>query len=156
MKRTHSKNSIFLMEIILNVLLFCFFLVIGLQFFLRTHTITKETQELHQAVTSCENAASAFESGDGTLSPLLDTYRYRVNLGNQVLIYLNSDFNECKKSQASYYIRANYTPDSNDTLSKAEFTCYTISEAQLYTLTACNYRQLHAPLKGFRSKEVFE
>lgn len=155
MKRTHSKNSIFMMEIILNVLLFCFFLVVGLQFFIRTHTITKETKELHQAVTSCENAASVFESGDGTLSPLLDTYRYRVNLGNQVLIYLDSDFNECRKKHAAYYITANITPDSNDTLSKVAFTCYTISATPLYTLTACHYRQLHAPLKGFRQKEVF-
>ena len=97
MKRTHSKNSLFLMEIILNLLLFSVLLVVGLQFFIHAHTRTEETTQLHQAVSSCASVAAVFERGDGTLNDLLETYRYSINLDDKIIIYLNSDFNECKR-----------------------------------------------------------
>ena len=51
MRKIHSKNSIFLLEILLNVLLFSFLLMIGLQFFIHAHVKTRETSQLYQAVT---------------------------------------------------------------------------------------------------------
>ena len=94
MKRTHSKNSLFLMEIILNLLLFTVLLVVGLQFFIHAHTRTEETTQLHQAVSSCASVAAVFERGDGSLDDLLTTYRYSVNLDDKIVIYLDTDFNE--------------------------------------------------------------
>ena len=90
MKHTHSKNSLFLMEIILNLLLFSVLLVVGLQFFIHAHTRTEETTQLHQAVSSCASVAAVFERGDGTLNDLLETYRYSINLDDKIIIYLNS------------------------------------------------------------------
>ena len=58
MKHTHSKNSLFLMEIILNLLLFSVLLVVGLQFFIHAHTRTEETTQLHQAVSSCASVTA--------------------------------------------------------------------------------------------------
>lgn len=154
MKHIHSKNSIFLMEIILNTLLFSSLLVVGLQFFIRTHTLTNETVQLHQAVASCESVAAVFENGNGTLNDLLDTYPYSVNLDHHVLIYLDENFNECRKEEASYYISAALTEDSNIRLSKLDLTCYTQSAAPIYTLTACHYTQIRISCTGSFKKEV--
>jgi hypothetical protein len=154
MKQSHSQNSIFLMEIILNVLLFSILLVVGLQFFIHSHTLTEKTQQLHQAVSGCESVAAVFESGDGNLDDLVDTYQYSVNLHSQVLIYLDSNFNECQKQNACYYISASLSSDSTDTLEKATITCYTIDATQLYTLRVCHYTPLQARNETLTRQEV--
>lgn len=154
MKRVHSKNSIFLMEIILNILLFSALLVVGLQLFMRAHKLTEKTMQLHQAVACCENAAAVFESGNGTLNDLLAAYRYSANLDHHVLIYLDENFNECRKKDASYYISAALTEDSESRLSKLTLTCYTVSSTPIYTLTACHYTQLQAAYRDCSTKEV--
>lgn len=152
MKRIHSKNSIFLMEIILNILLFCVLVIIGLQFFMRAHRLTEDTSSLHNAVTICNNTAAIFESGDGTLDELLATYEYRVNLDDRVIIYLNEDFENCEKEQSRYFITAALSEDSTDRMSKLNITCYDETQNPIYSLTACNYRQ--RSLSAYPAKEV--
>lgn len=142
MKRLHSKNSIFLMEIILNVLLFSVLLTVGLQFFIRAHVKTRETSQLHQAVTSCESAAAVFQSGDGSFTSLLQTYHYSANLDDHIRIYLDRNFESCPKKAAVYTITVAFDDAvSEDGLSAAVFTCSTISGEKLYRLKAYNYVQ---------------
>ena len=144
MKRTHSKNSLFLMEIILNLLLFSVLLVVGLQFFIHAHTRPEETTQLHQAVSSCASVAAVFERGDGSLDDLLETYRYSVNLDDKIVIYLDTDFNECKRKKATYFLTVSLATGSSDTLSKASIVCSDSDAQVLYQLTACHYNQLKA------------
>ena len=144
MKQTHSKNSLFLMEILLNILLFSVLLVVGLQFFGKTHTLTQKTQQLHAAVTSCSNVASIFESGDGTAADILSVYPYSVNLDNKVIVYLDKNFNDCKKGQARYYITAKLNQSGNDPLATLTIRCRTIDQKELlYELKASHYTPLH-------------
>ena len=144
MKNKHAKSSIFLMEIILNILLFSVLVVIGLQFFMRTHSLTRQTSELHQAVTSCESVAAVFENGDGTLDALTESYHFSVDLDNRVLIYLDENFSECRKEEAHYYITVSLADVSTPALTKATLACCNRSGEMLYTLTACHYQQLRA------------
>ncbi len=133
MKRTHSRTSIFLMEIILNLLLFSILLIVGLQFFIRTHTLTEETSQLHQAVAGCKSVASAFENGSGSRNDFLELYHYSVNLDNKTLLFLDSGFQECQKQDASYYIT------KTEGLKKAHITCSSADHRVIYSLTACHY-----------------
>lgn len=144
MKHTHSKNSLFLMEILLNILLFSVFLVVSLQFFSRTHALTQETRQLHQAVTSCTNVASIFESGDGSTADILMLYPYSVNLDDKVIVYLDKNFNDCKKGQAQYYITAQLSDKSNKQFSELIIRCSTIDRKLIYELNAYHYNQLRA------------
>lgn len=145
MNQTHSKNSLFLMEILLNILLFSVLLVVGLQFFGKTHTLTAKTRELHQAVTSCTNVASVFETGDGTLADILTIYPYGVNLDDKIIIYLDRNFNDCKKGQAKYYITAKLDKGSNAQLATITIRCRTMDTKHLlYDLNASHYNPLHA------------
>jgi type II secretory pathway pseudopilin PulG len=142
MKRIHSSSSVFLMEILLNILLFSLMLVIGLQFFLKAHSQTVQTKALHQAVTTCENIAALFQNGDGTLDDLAVNCSHSIQLNGQLQIYLDDDFAFCQKQDASYYITA--TPDADDgsTLSRLEITCYTQAQEEIFSLTACRYTPL--------------
>lgn len=155
MKQTHSKNSLFLMEILLNILLFSVLLVVGLQFFSKTHTLTQKTGQLHAAVTSCSNIAAVFEAGDGTTADLLALYPYSVNLDNKVIIYLDKDFNECKKGQAKYYITAKQNKSNNTQLASLTIRCHTMEHGKelIYELNATHYTPLRAA-KDTRTKGV--
>lgn len=153
MKHTHSKNSLFLMEILLNILLFSVLLVVSLQFFSRTHKLTKETAQLHQAVSSCTNVASIFSSGDGTTADILAVYPYSVKLNDNVMIYLDKNFNDCKKKQAQYYITAKLSDDSTDQFSKLIIQCRTMDRNLIYELSTCHYNQLYAQ-PGLKHKGV--
>ena len=128
------------MEIILNVLLFSVLLTIGLQFFVKAHKLTEKTTELHHAVICCESAASIFQAGDGTLSPLLSTYHYSADLNNQVLIYLDDAFNACPKKRAVYTITAALDDNYREKLlSAVTLTCNKADGTRLYSLRACHF-----------------
>lgn len=138
-----QKNHLFLLEIILNILLFSILLSVCLQFFSKTYRLTKETTDLHRAVTSCTNAASIFESGDGTLTPLLSQYKHADQKDTSVLIYLDQNFLECLKQDAVYSVTVCLLPEDSTSsrLSRAQITCYRDSE-ELYSITACQYTPL--------------
>lgn len=154
MKRMHSKNSIFLMEILLNVLLFSILLTIGLQFFISAHLKTQATSELYQAVASCENAASVFQSGDGTLAPLLQTYHYSANLENRVLIYLDKNFNTCRKKAAEYTLTATLDSSDPENLSRITIVCRNSDGTSLYRLHASTYRQQSIPVSSVKNRNA--
>jgi hypothetical protein len=138
------------MEIILNVLLFCVMLVIGLQFFIQSHNLTAKTVELHRAVAGCESVASLFQNGDGTLEELSEEISYSTGHKGWIRIYLDDNFVFCKKEESSYYITAKLYSGGEDALSKLKITCYDSDDEEIYSLTACRY----SPLKGSTAKEV--
>lgn len=142
MKSTHSKSSLFLMEILLNIVLFSVLVIIGMQFFVHTHTLTNKTRQLHLAVNSCTNVASVFEAGDGTLENILKVYPYSVNMDNKIVIYLDKNFNDCKKGQAQYYITARLSADSTKQLPHLILHCRSTDQELLYELNVSHYRQL--------------
>lgn len=144
MNKTNAhRNHLFLLEILLNILLFSILLSVCLQFFSKTYRLTSETTDLHRAVTTCTNAASIFESGDGTLTPLLSQYEHADQKGESVLIYLDQDFLECSKKDAVYSVTVCLLPEdsASSRLSRAQITCYRDSE-ELYSITACRYMPL--------------
>lgn len=151
MKHTHSKNSLFLLELILNLLLFVLLMIVSLQLVIRAHTLTNETRNLHQAVTCCASAASVFESGDGTLDDFLEHYRCSVNQNSRIIIYLDADFEECPFAEAAYYLTVTVT-GGDDAVDRATITCLTMQDEPIYSLTACHYGQRR--LAGTPGKEV--
>jgi hypothetical protein len=154
MRHVHSSSSIFLMEIILNILLFSVMLVVGLQFFLQAHTQTAQTKALHQAVTSCESVAALFQSGDGTLEGLTASCPYSTKQNGQVRIYLDDAFQFCEQADASYYMTAELSSAKGSALARLRIVCYTGDREELYALTACHYTPIHSVRANAPAKEV--
>ena len=140
-KYTKSHSSIFLLELILNLIIFTVLLVIGLNFFLKAHNLSTKTTDLHRAVTECNNVATLFKSGDGSFDLLSKQYSDIIITDTQAHIYYNSDFCECSSSEASYTLTITITPcnyqiyDANIKFSKEDEIIYQINAVNRKPLT---------------------
>ena len=101
-----SKSGTFLMELIFNLLLFCFLCSCGLLFFSKSHNLTKDTTALHQAVSLTTSVASIYESGDGSLAYIKDFYPCVFVSEQEIQIYFDEEFAVCNAENAHYYIAA--------------------------------------------------
>lgn len=137
MKLQHSKSSIFLMEIILNILLFSILLTVCLQLFLRSDALSVKSKHLEHAVLCCSSIAETFQSTADGKSALLETYPDATNLDNGLLIYFDDSFGECHMSDASYkaIVELDY-----QTTSVINISFYSLNGTEaIYSLTASNY-----------------
>ena len=99
-----TKSSMFLMEILINILLFSLLCVCSLQFFMKAFTLTENTTTLHHAVTACNNVASIYETGSGKLDILWETYPYALHVDGHIMIYFDENYEECSREESIYYI----------------------------------------------------
>lgn len=146
----HSPNSIFLMELLFNILLFSILLMIGLQFFIKSHTLIQKTTELHYAVTLCSNVASIFENqkNTGSISDISVQFPYCTNMKDQTFIYFDRNFEECRKKHAAYYILVSPASETEYTnLSSANISFFSSDKTPVYSLTAYNYQSLTPSIK---------
>lgn len=139
-KYANSGSSLFLLELLLNLLLFSVLMVVGLNFFIKAHTITNNTNTLHRAVTACNNVATLYETGDGSLTDIKRHYSDSIVTDTQAYIYYDRDFNECNSSNYTYILLIEITDNSNN-LKNATINFSTESDT-LYTINVCNYQQL--------------
>ena len=147
MRFQRSKSSLFLMEIILNILLFSVLLVVGLQFFIKTHLLTRETFALQEAVTCSSNIASIYQSGDGSLDVVKEHYPNAVVVRDQLFIYFNENFSECSKEESSYSSTVSLLQSKN--INTVNITIYTKEHEELYSLDVS-----HLTLSSPSSQEV--
>lgn len=148
-KYGHSSSSLFLLEIILNILLFSVLLTTSLQIIMKAHTLTQKTSELHRAVTLCTNVANCFESGDGSLKSIREIYTSASTLGERVMIYFDNDFFECPKETATYAIEVSYSSDADlipARITGASITCTKETET-IYSIEAYYYAPLSPQAK---------
>lgn len=143
MKRQKSSgSSLFLMEIIVNILLFAILLCVCLQFFARSHKLTQTTTSLERAVTVCSNVASIYENGNGNLDCIALEYPNCVSFDDHMVIYLDENMLECDSHNNEYTLEVAFVDaDLNSNLKKITIQCQKDSET-LYEITVCNYRQL--------------
>ncbi len=63
-----SKNSLFLMELMLSILFFALTGAVCLQLFVKAHTLSQETINLNHSVTLSQNLADIFLAENGSLT----------------------------------------------------------------------------------------
>ncbi len=146
-----TKSSMFLMEILINILLFSVLCVCSLQFFMKALQLTEDTTTLHHAVTACSNVASIYEASNSSMEDLLSAYPNALHTANQIIIYYDENFSECQRDNAAYYIHVTNTQDDS---SKILITFYA-NEKVVYSITACHYNPLTpATVNANGNKEV--
>lgn len=132
----HSKSGLFLMELLINLLLFCLLCGCGLMFFIKSYNLTNDATALHQAVAITSSVAGIYETGDGSFAPLLEVYTDAAQEGKYLCIYLNEDFSPCTKEQTAYYIMVEQT---DNTTGKIRIDFYNSSGEVLYSIPAYYY-----------------
>lgn len=113
-KYRHSKSSLFLLEIMLNLLFFAVLVTICLQLFYKAHNLSKDTTVLHRAVTACTSIAEVYQSNLGKEDMLLTIFPEALFLSDAILIYFDSDFTPCSEFESTYRAILSNRPD--DTL----------------------------------------
>lgn len=139
-KYEHARSSLFLFELILSLLLFTVLVVIGLNFFIKSHVLTGKTSILHRAVTECNNVATLYETSNGSLKLIERQYPYSVVKNDRAIIYFDADFNECDSRSSSYLLLIQIA-DSHSSLNTATIS-FSNEKESLYEFEVCSYRQL--------------
>ena len=138
----HSKNRIFLLEITINLLLFTVLLIVGLLFFIKTHSLTEQTGVLHQAVNACNNVASVYEQERGNLSAVSSTFSGSICANDKLFSYMDNTYNPCEKDDALFKIIVSELPDSSSGVQKADIRFLKADNTEVYGITACIYNSL--------------
>ncbi len=134
-----SGSSLFLLEIMVNILLFSILLCVCLQFFIKAHNLTNETTKLERAVSVCANVASLYEAGDGSLSTLDEAYPNSVILDERMILFLDDNFLSCSKENSSYSVIISYS-NAVTALKGVHIAC--VEETNiLYEIDAMHYEQ---------------
>ncbi len=141
-KFEHSRNRILLLEITINILLFSALLIVGLLFFIKTHTLTGQTSMLHEAVNTCSNVASIYEQEDGSLDTISSMYPGSICADETLFIYLDAQYNSCDKDDLVYKIIVTCQSQSNLGMHKANIQFLSTDNREVYSITACSYTPL--------------
>lgn len=107
-----QSSSLFLMELILAILFFSITSAVCVQFFVKSHLLSKESKTLSQAVGECSGIAeiiSVSDSADAVASLLRDRYPDSDTgqaAGSPAAIYYDGSFSPCGEGDAVYTLEA--------------------------------------------------
>ncbi len=89
----HSKSSLFLMEVIIALLFFSLASTVCIRLFVKSHTLSQDTQNLNYAVTQSQNLAEAFLGTEGDMEQLKSLFHgSHLSNDNQLLTILEGDY----------------------------------------------------------------
>lgn len=132
----HSKSGLFLLELIINLLLFCVLCGCGLTFFMKSNHMAKNATSLHHAVRIVSSVAGIYETGDGGLTTLEHIYPEASLDGKDMTIYFNSNYQSCSPGSAVYTVTAKLSDTVCDRLC---VSFYDETGNMIYSLEACHY-----------------
>lgn len=131
-----SKSGLFLMELIINLLLFCLLCGSALLFFIRSRHLSEDAALLNHAVQITSSLAGIYETDEDGLSGITKAYPLIYNDGLNTILYLDSTLQPCKKEHSYCYITIVYA----DNITNSVNICfYDYEDLPLYTIRACRY-----------------
>ncbi len=96
------KSSIFLLEIMLNILFFAIVATICVQLFFKAHTLSQKAQTLHHAVTTCASIAEIYQSEQNGKEMVLSFFPNAIELDSTILFYFDKNYVPCNEIDSSY------------------------------------------------------
>ncbi len=134
-KYRHPKSSLFLMEIMINILFFAVLVTICLQLFFKAHNLSENTTSLHRAVTACTSIAEVYQSNHDGKEMILTVYPDAIALNTNILIYFDENYRPCKEVSATYRAVLDHTASPD-----ADITFYVQRTGEvLYSLEVSSY-----------------
>jgi len=149
-KYRHPKSSLFLMEIMVNILFFAVLVTICLQLFFKAHNLSESTSVLHHAVTTCTSIAEVYQSDHDGEKIVMTIYPDAIALNSNILIYFNENYLPCSETDCMYraVLEHRHSPESTITFYEQE------SGDIIYSMTLSSYMpQTLESLEGGASDE---
>ena len=141
-KQTSNRSGLLLMEIIIAILFFSVISAICLQLFVKSHMISRDTEELDSAVNQAVSTADIIPGTEDAGTVLREYYPHMKAEGSTLYIYYDKEFQPCTEADAAYYLKI----DKGDT--DSGITEYRLSVAEsgssshIYELDIVSYKQL--------------
>ncbi len=134
--RRQSKSGLFLMELLINLLLFCLLCGSTLLFFIKSRHLSENATLLNHAVQITSSLAGIYETDKDGLEGIGKAYPLTYTDNEHAVLYLDHNFQPCKKEQAYCHI----TMDCADSIINSMDICFYDYENQpLYSIRACKY-----------------
>lgn len=138
------SSSLFLMELIIAILFFSVFSAVCVQFFVKSHLLSNDSNALNHAVNECASIAEIINTSDD----LADSINMLKNLypdgiypdihtdttESDILICYDDSFQECAKDDAAYLLSLHITADGQMINADMHFAP-TDSESYIYELS---------------------
>lgn len=114
MNETHSKSSIMLLEIMINICFFAVLISICLVLLFRALRISNHSEDLNHSVTLVNTAASLYEECNGDTKAMEHFYSHAVTEKGGLCIYYDGDYQESTKKDASFVLQIQTRVDESD------------------------------------------
>lgn len=150
LKSRARSSSLFLMELILAILFFSITSAVCVQFFVKSHVLSQQSQALNHAVNECSAVAEISRSSSGlndTLTQIQEMYPSSSSLSDASLsdtglteedmsLYYDKNFTSCPKEDHAYELKIHFT--EKDHMLTADMTVESDSDI-IYTLKTVNH-----------------
>ena len=108
------KSSIFLLEIMLNILFFAILATICVQLFFKARTLSQNASLLYHAVTICTSIAEVYQSERDGKEMIMALYPDAIELDKTILFYFDDNYFPCIEIDSAFravleYDRTNHT-----------------------------------------------
>lgn len=134
-----TKSSMFLLEILINILLFSVLCVCSLQFFIHSYQLTEKTTTLHQAVTACNNVAAVYEASDASTDAISEAFSGAITENNVTFIYFDKNYQECDSQSIAYYLTVERLKSE---IPAIRISYYKNGEDAIYSIDTYHYQPL--------------
>lgn len=117
-RRNRAKSSsLFLLELILAILFFSIASAVCVQFFVKSHLLSRDAKELNSSVTEVSSIAELISVSDD-LPSVIEMIQSEypdadVSDVTELLIYYDSHFLPCSKKEAQYCLYAEFIQDGS-------------------------------------------
>lgn len=146
-----KSSSLFLLELILAILFFSLASAVCVQFFVKSHILSRDAQSLNHAVNECSGIAEIVNTSDGTEEVLdlitevyfdapIETYEENGDIpAVSVRIYYDEEFIPCTESEGVYTLQVELWEQGR--MLTAGITMAEIEKDPIYELTVKHYLQ---------------
>lgn len=137
MKRmNHSKSGMFLMELIIDILLFTLLCGCSLIILSKSTGLSKDSIALQQATTICSNVAAIYEQDSTKWDNLSAIYPEGVLSEDCFTIFFDEAFHSCSKEDGVYSL---VVRPQTVSVEKIDILFYNEDESVIYTISACKH-----------------
>lgn len=144
-KNRPQSSSLFLMELILAILFFSIASAVCVQFFVKSHLLSRHSQELSQAVNECSAIAEICKTSDGLsqVVELLNQEYPQADIPSSssdsqpvtLTIYFDKDFVPCSEADDTSYVLHLTLQESDQMLTTEMQVVHSQDESIIYELS---------------------
>ncbi len=147
-KNRAQSSSLFLLELILAILFFSLASAVCVQFFVKSHLLSRDARNINHAVNECSGVAELVTASDGiedAMNLIRGVYAEAETVSDTsaIRIYYDDSLTPCSAGDGTYVLQALFTEE--DRMLTAHISMDSTEEIQreepIYQLTAEHYLQ---------------